>query len=345
MSKKIDTLTPEQELEQVKRLNEGFVDPDETPEPPKDPKPADPIDPPKDPEPKVDPPKDPPKDPEPPKDPPKDPTPPVDPPKEPVVPPVARQRPESYIPMAKYHSEKEEWKAKEETLNNQILELQTAAKDTKKDSPQEDEEIKAIADKHGYEIEAVRDMVNLARKGIQIPKEKLQVLDQANALVAKQAEQEYFDTKEWPLVEPTIKTQFPDATPEQLGEAKALLDKISHTPKYAKYDLDYILYKEKAQFDGILVKADKKPTDPPGQRTMDAARQPGAGGPQKLTVADFKTDKDFEKLEGLDPAEKERVVSSLLAYPLLYDRYIKYETYRDDQGVEINRDGRKIVLK
>src|SRR3990167_10111777 len=106
MAKKIETpLTPEQELEQVKKLNEGFVDPDPT-DPPKDPIPPvdPPKDPPKDPVPPVDPPKDPPKDPEPPVDPPKDPVPPVDPPKEPIVPPVARTRPETYIPVAKYTS-------------------------------------------------------------------------------------------------------------------------------------------------------------------------------------------------------------------------------------------------
>lgn len=353
MSKKDTTpKTLDQELDEVKKMNEGFVDPDETPEPPKK------DDPPKDPTPPVNPPADPLKDPQPPKKegeedpkptppaPPKDPVPPVVPPE----PPKKVERPPTYIPMAKYHSDKESWKNEKEKLEARITELETIEQTTKKDSPDEDTEINSYAEKWGMEPDAVRDLLKMARKGQAIPEDKLKAIDAAAEITRKAQETEYFNS-EWNQVEPFFKSQFPNATPEQIAQAKALMDQISHTPQYGTtpehgaYALDYILFKEKSQFEAILnpkKDEDTPPADPPGKKTIEGGKPPGSGGPTKLTAADFKEDKDFAQLDSLQPEEKDKIVSSF--DPLTFDRFVKFETYKDE-GIEVNRGGRKIVLK
>lgn len=260
---------------------------------------------------------------------------------EPQPKPESRKRPETYIPIPQYKSEKEQWNTEKKILEDKIVELQTIAKDTKKDSPTEDEEIKAIAEKYGYEFNAVKDFVNIARKGMEIPKEKLELIDQAQKSKQLEAEQAHY-AQEWTNVEPSVKQLFPTALPEQLAEAKKLLDQISHTPKYADKDLDYIIFKEKAQFEPLFTASPVKPNEGPKGKTLDGVKIQRTG-PVELSAKDFPKNDDFKKLDDLTKEEKDKIVSAF--DPLTYDRYVAFESFRDDNAVEVQRDGRTIRLK
>ncbi len=329
--------TLDEEVAEVKKLNEGFVDPD-------------PEIPPTPPEPLKEPAKEPPKEPTPPAEPtpptpptpPAPPTPPtpVPPEPEPPVPPVSPEppapRPHKYIPIAQYTAEKKAQKEREDALRE---ELEALKETTKKDSPKEEEEIKAYAEKYGVEEEFIKGILAMARRGLEIPKESLEKLDKADGIIKAQEEMEYFKT-EWEKFSPELKKAFPNATLEQLTQASALMDKISHTPAYAAYNLDYVFFKERSQFDPLFAAPTPAQEAKPG---IELSRI-GGGGPKQLTVADFKDEKDFEKLKDLSEEEKTKLTSQF--EPSLYDKYMRWEAYvANSNGLEVKREGRKITLK
>ncbi len=331
--------TLDEELAEVQKLNKGFIDEPKVEDPPKPVNPPKPGNPPKEPIPPVEPPKPPePKPVNPPAPP--TPTPPA-----PTVPPAPQMppepRPPKYIPIAKYQNEKNEWKTTEERLKNEIEELKKIPQ-TKVDSPKEDEQIKAWAEKWGWDIEAAKEFLDMARKGQGISPEKMQELEKAAAITKNIEESNYF-AEEWNKFTPDLSKNFPTATPEQVEQAAELMDKISHTPKYAAYDLDYIFFKEKAQFDAIFTPT-PTPADPPAPEPKPGIEggKIGGGKPKVLTADDFKTEKDFEKLNALDEAEKSKITSAF--EPLLYDKYMRWETYTNNNALEIKRGGRTIKL-
>lgn len=91
---------------------------------------------------------------------------------------------------------------------------------------------------------------------------------------AVQEEAAYFE-KEWTGLLPVIQKEFPNATSQQLAEAKQAMDIISHSTKFAKIpDLEYIFQKTRTDFEGILF-SPKKKTFERGRRAMsdDADRK------------------------------------------------------------------------
>jgi hypothetical protein len=331
----------ETELERVQRLNEGFVDPtDPAPADPKDPAepekkdPAIPTDPADDPAatdptpaPAADPTPDP-KKPDPAQDP-------ADPEPEPQPQPRPA-RPERYIPVPKYKADKAAWEKREGELNAEIEQLR-AASGQQPGTVTEDAEVTAFAKEHNLDEKAVRGLLALARKGIEIPKEQLQRIDAAAQAAKHQEEQTYFNSEIAKML-PSLKQQFPNATDEQLQAASTLFKKLGYTEKYLDKELDYILYREKTQFDEIFAVAPA-----PAPRKGGEQPRPGAGSPSTLTVADIKEDKDFERLETLADADQSRIVSQLP--PLMYHKWVNWVRSREDQTLDVSRNGRSITLK
>ncbi len=148
--------------------------------------------------------------------------------------------------------------------------------ETKGDKPNEEklsdlaDDIKAAAEKLGLKPDALAEIVNLARKGLEIPKDKLAFIDKANQEAADRQEVEHFKG-EWGDLLPAIKEQYPTATQEQLDKAFAEMEKLArHTSEeYAKYELPYILFKHQQDFAKILFTPKKKGGESSASRSAD----------------------------------------------------------------------------
>ncbi len=117
----------------------------------------------------------------------------------------------------------------------------------------------------------VSNILKLAEKRA-VPKE---YLDKLAAIEARSkeyenqakvaAEKTYFD-KEWSEFLPDLRKEFPNATADQLAEAREAMDIIAHSTKNKLYrmPLDYVFYKTKDEFKDILFS--------PKQRTFERGR-------------------------------------------------------------------------
>lgn len=141
----------------------------------------------------------------------------------------------------------------------------------------------------------LRKAVELARKktGGEIPddlKERLKILDKVEEQHQTDAEAAYFD-KEWGSVLPALKKEYPNAGEAEIAEAKKLLDKYAHTKEYHKYDLDYIIFKKRKDFDTILKVAAKSKSGETGKRV----------GAEENFDATGEDDDNLENIEDLTP--------------------------------------------
>jgi len=176
-------------------------------------------------------------------------------------------RPKKYKPLPEYLAEKQTWKEREKELLDEIESIKTSKKsDTRKDDDI-DAEIKAFAEESGIEDPtSVKKLLALAKKAtseeLTALKEELQSLKKEKELEKEgkkstdeaeklKKEQEYF-TNEWKQFEPELKEAFEGLTKEQIEEAKVVMDEISHTKEWSKYDLSYIFYKNRKEFEEAI---------------------------------------------------------------------------------------------
>lgn len=124
-----------------------------------------------------------------------------------------------------------------------------------------DSDIEATAKALNVKPEQLKEIVKLSRKSfdgeLKDMKDKLSKYEQREQVDAV-AEQEEIFNSEWDELSPSLKDQFPNASKEQNEKAYDLMDELSHSEKYQNFDLDYILFKEKAQFDRVLFSPRKK---------------------------------------------------------------------------------------
>lgn len=325
------------ELEKAQRSMGGRVDPDPTPTPEEPETPPAPQ-----PEVKKDITPEPPADPTPTDTPPDVPTPPVDNKNLP-------NRPDRYIPLAKYHGEKKDWetslsqkdtelaeaKAKIEELTN----LSNQGEGTKKD-----EDIEAFMETSGFDRPTVEGLLKLAGKRLLSP-DKLAALDTAESIVHEAKIEEAFATEFKTYGEPELKKHFPNITAEQLQGAKALLDQVAHTKDFKDKTLDFIIFKHLDGLGKLVTQApaDDGAGDPPPQdkKTIEGSRI-GAGKPTSLTAKDFEGQSDFSMLNDMDQAERSKLISDFSgATYQKFQQWVKVQS----PGVEVMRNGQKVILK
>lgn len=233
-------------------------------------------------------------------------------------------RPERYIPLKKYHDEKK-------VLNDKIKDLEEKLRDSgvKEGSKEEEEDIKAWAEKHGYEEEEVSGLVGIIRK-------ELGVEDLRKVSEERQAEKEieHFE-KEFAKVEPSFKKDFPDATPKQLKQAKQKMDEFAFSEWGHDKDLDYILFKKRGEFAKIFGAGESS-------KTIEAGRHGGKGGDSPLSAKDFRGKSDFSKLQALPEEQRNKIISDLA--PEDYANYGSWLGSNED-NLEIKRAGRVIKLR
>jgi len=137
---------------------------------------------------------------------------------------------------------------------------------TPKQQEEKIDEISQLAEKRGLDPEGLAEIVALTKKEMlaeleqsgklnkTLPadiQEKLKVLDKVQADMKANEEQVHFE-KEWNTIQTDLQKQFPNAKQGELTEAKKVMDELAHSKEFHKYDLDYILFKNKDKFETIL---------------------------------------------------------------------------------------------
>ena len=127
-----------------------------------------------------------------------------------------------------------------------------------------EEDVKALAKELDFDEAKVKLIIETARKGLQLSAEDKQALEEFKSTKADREakEQEAIFNEEWSTL--PVKTQFPNASEEQLTAAKEKMDELAHSEKYHNVEMDYILFKEKETFDKILFS--------PKQKTFESGR-------------------------------------------------------------------------
>lgn len=169
------------------------------------------------------------------------------------------------------HVSPSDLKALKRGFKDRIGELETELATYKDPSKRQEARSEAKADiekliaeeatKLGVKPEVLKALVNITTTALG---DKLGKIDEVSSHLEKtrekeawQQDQEVFNS-EWTKTESRFKEMYPNATPEQISAAKAKMDELAHSRKYHRYEMDYILFKEKAFFDKTLFSPKKK---------------------------------------------------------------------------------------
>lgn len=134
-----------------------------------------------------------------------------------------------------------------------------------------EDEIASLAKELDFDPEKTRKLIEVARKGVETlsPEDKKAIEEYRSEKTLREQERvdreqnEIFET-EWNQVLPSLKEQYPNASPEQISAAKAQIDELAHSEKYADTDIDYVLFKEKESIGKTLFS--------PKKSTFESAR-------------------------------------------------------------------------
>lgn len=327
----------DQELADVQKRNEGFMDLDEpSSEEPEEPK-EDPKEEPEEPEPqKEDPSSSTDDDPE-------EKEPEEKEPEEDPEPPKRKSRKELYIPVPKYTEEKRQWKEEKEQLESKLEELSEKIAEAGESTDETDNEIEQFAEEAGMDKEQFSKFIGLIEKRVasktELPEEIRSVLlekkeQQLEQTVIKQFNEEFNSEGE-----PTLKELYPDLSDEKLSEMKDFIDETAHSDKYVEYDLSDIIALKRKDLDeiaGQTKEATQKPDTSPEKSRL-------GGGAEKLSPKEFdKPDADFSQISNLPKSEREEFMSKLS--PEAYVKYIDHISIEEDD-LTVSRGGRTIRLK
>ncbi len=252
--------------------------------------------------------------------------------------PEKSARPEKYIPIKQYTSEKREWNESKAQFEKRIADLESIA-DTKDGSKKSEEAIKSYAEKHGVDEDSVRDLIGIIREKDEPASKKSEepkaperseaeqaLIDEAQEIKAEKLFTEEFRT----VATPEITNLFPNAKPEQIEAAKSEIEKLACTKDYIDKSLDFIIYKERKALEKFFT-ADRKGPES-GRPSVDK-------GKSSFSADDFKDGKTpFDSLAELSGTEQAAIIEKMDLKT--YEKYMNWVNQND--SLVINRGGRKI---
>jgi hypothetical protein len=163
-----------------------------------------------------------------------------------------------------------------------------------------EEDVQNLAKELDFDPEKVKKIIEVARKGLEMNAEDKQALEEfKNSKAEREAkQQEEIFNEEWNGL--PVKTQFPNASEEQIAKAKETMDELAHSEKYHEMDMDYILFKEKETFDKILFS--------PKMHTFESGRLPPSNDESNEwpEIKPNMTPAEIEKLE----KQRERIMAN-----------------------------------
>lgn len=272
-----------------------------------------------------------------------DPTPPVVEEQKIAEPPIEHkkiERPEAFIPMPKYLNEKKETEKLLADKDARIEELERIA--SQHNGADKDADIQEFMEQTGFDEDTVRGFLDLAEKrfgkGQTMSQEERDAVAKATQIVKEAELNASFNEEFKTSGEPTIKKAYPNATPEQLAQAKDYLDQLAHTLELRDKPLDFIVWKHQEELGKIFT--EETPAMP--KKTIESSRV-GSGKQSVYTASDFKDGKtDFAVLNDLDPSTQAQIVKDMDSNT--YGKFVSY-VKNQSQGVEVMREGRKVILK
>lgn len=128
-------------------------------------------------------------------------------------------------------------------------------------------------------------------KKVELPKEiveKLKLLDKIESKDKQDKESTHFN-KEWDGL--NLKKLYPNAPQSAIEDAKKLMDELAHSKDHHKHDLDYILFKNKNQFETILKTAAKKKSGEQSKRL----------GENNAEESESETEENMVNIEDMTP--------------------------------------------
>lgn len=148
---------------------------------------------------------------------------------------------------------------------DEIEKLQKDLENARKNTPAKDVSVElkerrsALAKKLNIEPTQVDEFLDVAQKEADeriakiearlTEKEKEETQVSEDEIIAEE-EKEF--NEHWNSVSDSIKEKYPNASKEQIENAKLIMEELAFSEKYQEYELDYILYKEKKSFDEAL---------------------------------------------------------------------------------------------
>lgn len=277
-----------------------------------------------------------------------------EPPKDPVIDPEDDptkkvKRPNVYIPLKKFHDEKRIWEKNAKTAEERaqkaearIVELEQIS--NQNDGAKKDEDIEAFMAESGFERSTVEGLLKLAEKRLLKP-EQIKAIEIAASTVAESEIEAAFTQEFVKVGEPDLKKRFTNAKPEQIAKAKEFLDKVAHTDEFHDKPLDFVIYKNLEEIEKFFTDETAEKKDEPllNKKTVEASRL-GNGKMSTLTAKDFEEKNDFSALNEMDQAERSALIKS---FPTkTYENFKVWVSAQDaNKGVEVMRDGKKVMLK
>ncbi len=182
------------------------------------------------------------------------------------------------MPLYEHEIAKGKWEKKEKELQSEIENLRKSNEG--KSEPAQDEKIKKFAEKHGFEVDFVNDLMALLPKSGNVPEDiasKLKALDdEKEAARQDRMFDEDYDKKIVPLLK--------DIPEDKRDRAKKLLKTLAFTTTYANTPLD-VIWRGCEEFDEFKQK---------GRKSGESSRgTPHVEGEEK-NIMDM-SDEEFDK--------------------------------------------------
>lgn len=255
-------------------------------------------------------------------------------------------RPQAYIPMPKYLSEKKE---NERILADKEAQLAEALKKVEdltsiakqNDGAKKDDDIQEFMDNTGFSRETVEGLLKLASKRLLDP-EKMKALETATNVVKEAEIEAAFNTEFEKVGQPELKKAFPNITEEQMEKAKSLIDQVAHAPGFNDKPLDFIIYKHRSEIEKLMGDAPENKEPPKNKKTIEGSH-PGQGKITGLTAKDFEGKTDFSELKDMEPAARNLLIKDFSVKT--YENFKSWVNDQDKQGTEVMRDGKRVLLK
>lgn len=204
--------------------------------------------------------------------------------------------------------------------------LDDLRKEFTKDKPDEtatedlEDDIKKLAEELDFDEDKIRRIIEVARKDTsKLSDEDKSLLEDYKA-EKEQREQDEIFRDEWETVLPSLKEKYPNATDDQLKQAREKLDEFAHSEKYHLTDIDYVLHKESEALGKILFSPKKTTFESARPAPVDDSEEFPEFSPN-MTPAQFAAfEKKREKMMENIGTEKTKI------------------TTRDDRGNIIERE-------
>lgn len=231
--------------------------------------------------------------------------------------PETPERPVKYIPIPKYQKEKDEWQTSLSEKDQKILELSEALEQAKKDGGKDESaaRIAELSEQTGIEPEALTKLVDLARQGfVPAPAAEPSKKD----VPATPPVNDPFPAEWDSAALPDLKAKYPTATPEQLADAKELIEAAAHSEELRRYPMDYVLWHEGEALKTILSNPKRKSVEPGARGRADYVPPADQGKPD---------------LENLTPARLKEI-----------EKQRAEAAEAEQSGVRVMRDGREVIV-